>query len=352
MTWWRQPAQLLPVQVRPVGGETVVSYVFRLADANGFARPTMLVRAIGEPIATNVHTGLLERHDITLNTPALDRLAAFTGRSTADLGTTLPSLGTACADRRLSSTTEPLLNPFRSAIRGHCQHCVARIPGHPNVRVHRRSAPAICRRHLRWVDTTRRYPHQVDLSNNIEIITAHRRFQRLLATVDDPAWARQQLCRTTWIAAEWRHHRSRQSIDHTVVDHLQVRWNTRAETLPFPGWTTSLLVMPEAVALAEILCDLEWRRHVAMANDYDLVQFYRLVARRLGQPTQLGDRLAYSHRNDPLKRWVIEYRKQFRTIRDQYWDRVRDQYWRRVRHHTAYDPRFPEAILPTIRHFT
>ena len=59
--------------------------------------------------------------------------------------------------------------------------------------------------------------------------------------------------------------------------------------------------MPEAVALAEILCDLEWRRHVAMANDYDLMQFYRLVARRLGQPTKFSDRLAYSYRIDPLK---------------------------------------------------
>jgi hypothetical protein len=57
MTLWRRPAQLLPVQVRPVGGETVVSYVFRLADANAFARPTMLLRAIGEPVARNVHAG-------------------------------------------------------------------------------------------------------------------------------------------------------------------------------------------------------------------------------------------------------------------------------------------------------
>jgi hypothetical protein len=101
--------------------------------------------------------------------------------------------------------------------------------------------------------------------------------------------------------------------------------------------------MPEAVALAEILCDLDWRRHVAMANDYDLMQFYRLVARRLGQPTKFSDRLAYSYRIDPLKSWVIEYRKQFRTIRD--------QHWRRVRTHHPSNPRFPYAILPTIRHF-
>jgi hypothetical protein len=77
-----------------------------------------------------------------------------------------------------------------------------------------------------------------------------------------------------------------------------------------------------------------------MANDYDLMQFYRLVARRLGQATKFSDRFAYSYRIDPLKSWVIEYRKQFRTIRD-----------RRVRTHHPYNPRFPDAILPTIRQF-
>jgi hypothetical protein len=198
------------------------------------------------------------------------------------------------------------------------------------------------RRHHRWVDTTRQYPYQVDLINNIEIITAHRRFQRLLCTVDDPTWARKQLWRTTGIVTEWHYCRDRQSVSYAIVEHLRARWAKRAETLPSSGLATLLLVMPEAVALAEILCDLEWRRHVAMATDYDLVQFYRLVARRLGQPPTVGDRLAYSYRTDPLKRWVIEYRKQFRTIRDQYWSRSRTH---------PYDPLLPDAIVPTIRHF-
>lgn len=322
----------------------MVSYVFRLADANGFARPTLLLRAIGEPIAKNIHAGILDHHDITLNATALARLAALTGRSTASLGKTLPSLGTACADRRLSTRTEPLINAFSSAaIRGHCQQCIARIPGHPNIRVHSRSAPAICRRRHRWVSTTRQHPNQVDLANNIEIITAHRRFQRLLPTTDDPTWAHQQLCCATGIVTEWHHHRNRHSRIPSIFEHLHARWDKRAETLPSPGSATSLLVMPEAVALAEILCDLEWRRHVAMANDYDLIQFYRLVARCLGQPTKFSDRLAYSHRIDPLNRWVIKYRKQFRTIRN--------QHWRRVHTHHPYKPRFPAATLPTIHHF-
>ena len=338
----RRPAQLLPVQVRPVGGETVVSYVFRLADANGFARPTMLLRAIGEPIAKNVHAGILDHHDITLNTPALARLAALTGRATASLRKTLPSLGKSCSDRRLSSTTEPLINPFSSsAIRGHCQQCITSIPGHPNIRVDGRSAPAICRRHHRWVDTNRQHPNQVDLCHNIEIITAHRRFQRLPSTIDDPTWARQQLCRTTGIVTQWHHDRDRHSFSHSVFKELHARWDERARTLPSPGPAMPLLVMPEAVALAEILCDPQWRRYVAIADHYDLPLFYRQVARRLGQPTKFSDQLGYTHRLDPLKSWVIEHRKQFRTLRHQQW---------RLRTLHPYDPRFLDAILPTNRH--
>lgn len=166
----------------------------------------------------------------------------------------------------------------------------------------------------------------------------------MLSTVDDLTWARQQLWRTTGIVTDWHHHWDRQSFSHSIFEHLHARWDKRAETLPSPGSATSLLVMPEAVALAEILCDLEWRRHVAMANDHDLIQFYRLVAQRLGQSTKFSDRLAYSYWIDPLKSWVIEYRKQFRTIRDEHWRRVRT-------HHPYNNPRFPDAILPTIRHF-
>jgi hypothetical protein len=265
-------------------------------------------------------------------------LAALTGRATASLRKTLPSLGKSCSDRRLSSTTEPLINPSStSAIRGHCQQCITAIPGHPNIRVDGRSAPAICRRHHRWVDTNRQHPNQVDLCHNIEIITAHRRFQRLPSTIDDPTWARQQLCRTTGIVTQWHHDRDRHSFSHSVFKELHARWDERARTLPSPGTATPLLVMPEAVALAEILCDPQWRRYVAIADHYDLPLFYRQVARRLGQPTKFSDQLGYTHRLDPLKSWVIEHRKQFRTLRHQQG---------RLRTLHPYDPRFLNAILP------
>lgn len=338
MTVWHRPVQPLPVQVRPVGGETVVSYLFRLADANGFARPTVLLRTIGEPVTSNVRAGMLDHHDITLNTPALARLEALTGRSSARLQRALPSLQTPRADVRLSSTTEPLISAYKdSAIRGHCQLCVARIAGHPNVRVHPGSADSICRHHHRWVETTLTRPNQVDLSRNLEIITAYRRFDRLLVTAGDLVWARQQLLRTTEIVTRW-HHQHRRTRPDDVFDHLHARWDRRAQTLPTSDSATSLLMMPEAVALAEILCDLRWRRHLAMAHDFDLVSFYRLVARRLGQPAKFGGQLAYSYQYDPLKEWVVRHRNLFRF--------ERDQHWKRVDSHYPYNPRFANAILP------
>lgn len=343
MTVWHRPARPLPVQVRPVGGETVVSYLFRLADANGFARPTVLLRTLGEPVISNVRAGMLEHHDLTLNTPAVARLEALTGRSAARLRHALPSLQTPRDDVRLSNTTVPLISAYKdSAIRGHCQPCVVRIPGHPNIRVHPGVSNSICRRHHRWVETTRTRPDQVDLSHNVEIITAHRRVDRMLVTSGDRAWARQQLCCATAIVTHW-YHRDRRTGSAAGFGHLHARWDRRARTLPTSDAAMSLLVLPEAVVLAEILCDLRWRRHLAMAHDFDLVSFYRLVARRLGQSRKFAEQLAYSYQDDPLKEWVARHRNIFRSDRN--------QHWKRVDSHYPYNPRFANAILPALRMF-
>ncbi len=44
---WQKPAAPLPFKVRPVRGETTLSFVFRLAAANEIIRPTTLIRSIG-----------------------------------------------------------------------------------------------------------------------------------------------------------------------------------------------------------------------------------------------------------------------------------------------------------------
>ena len=47
--------------------------------------------------------------------------------------------------------------------------------------------------------------------------------------------------------------------------YLNTRWDVRAARLPVEAGR-GLVVLPEAVTLAEFLWNLEWRRHVAMAE--------------------------------------------------------------------------------------
>jgi hypothetical protein len=55
-----------------------------------------------------------------------------------------------------------------------------------------------------------------------------------------------------------------------------------------------MLVLPEAVTVAEVLCDLDWRRHVAMVdNSSDLARFYHRIGRRLGQSRRFSQDMAW-----------------------------------------------------------
>ena len=54
MKLWHAPARALPVTVRPIGGETVLSYARRLSAANDLP-PTTILRALGQ--LTNAGSG-------------------------------------------------------------------------------------------------------------------------------------------------------------------------------------------------------------------------------------------------------------------------------------------------------
>lgn len=113
MKLWQQPAQQLPIRVRPVFGETVLSYVFRLAHANDLDRPTLLLRALGRPQGPVTRFLLDNDYEVSLNELALRRLETFTGRPAERLRTALSNLGrvaTAPEDRTIW-----LYKPPRSA---------------------------------------------------------------------------------------------------------------------------------------------------------------------------------------------------------------------------------------------
>jgi hypothetical protein len=124
---WQQPATPLPFRVRPVRGETTMSYVFRLATANELVRPTTLLRSIGQPSNVQPHQFMLrDGFEVKLNAPAQQRLAVFAGIPLQRLRRCLPLPAfTDGADDH--GTPRLAMVGAGSQTRSHCTRCIARV---------------------------------------------------------------------------------------------------------------------------------------------------------------------------------------------------------------------------------
>lgn len=320
MKLWQQTAQQLPVRVRPLRMETLFSYAARLAAANELNRPTTLLRALGHPHGNLTQTALRD-HDIALNPPALARLETFTGIPAQRLRKALPAVN-GRVDLPGDIPRTKLLRCWN--LRQPCDGCASRIPGRPTIMVHSPGFPALCTRHRRWLDGDK-VRSQIELGDVPEMMTAHRRYLRLRTRIavdrDSREWLQQQLRTACAVAQGWV---TRSRWDNPRMHH---RWAARNTVLK--PWSSvvapsDLLVFPEAVALTEILTDLRWRRHVAMAqHDTDLKPFYRRVAERLNQPPRFAATTHYLLRRDPLRRWIDGLRQHHEPTRTEYWQRQR-----------------------------
>jgi hypothetical protein len=185
---WNAPARALPVTVRPLGGETVISYARRLSEANDL-RPTTIMRALGQ---LNRGSGyhLLE-HDAWLNEQALDRLEAYSGISRPRLTRALPALRQQPPGRPLPAD-RPALDVYQPWPRARqaCRQCRLRASGRPGspVMVLPGASPMVCQHHKRWLGAPGETA-QYDLSAAGEILTAQRRCTQLLAGSPDRQWA-------------------------------------------------------------------------------------------------------------------------------------------------------------------
>ena len=94
------------------------------------------------------------------------------------------------------------------------------------------------------------------------------------------------------------------------------RWRDRAAAL---GITVTgkqpprIVTFPEAVTLAAILTNLNWRRHVAL--DWDNQPFYQRVAESIGEQSYP----TWPHSTDPVRRWVRVHRARFQQLRAWSW---------------------------------
>ena len=73
------------------------------------------------------------------------------------------------------------------------------------------------------------------------------------------------------------------------------------------------MTFPEAVTLAAILTDLDWRRNVAL--DWDDRPFYQRIAESIGERSYPRWLLA----NNPVRWWIRYHRARFEQLRHRPW---------------------------------
>jgi hypothetical protein len=182
---WRH-RQSLPIRVAPIAGETIASYLERLAAANHLPVCPLLAHLPSWFTARTV------THDDRSGTARADtadteHLAALSGLSTSTLLHALPAFGFGPHHGR---------SPVRATHA--CRRCAARHRHTEPVPVHLPAHQRLCARHWIWLGSTT----QIDLAATPEIIHAHRRAARLAHRYTAPrlllaeVTARQQIIAT------------------------------------------------------------------------------------------------------------------------------------------------------------
>jgi hypothetical protein len=103
-------------------------------------------------------------------------------------------------------------------------------------------------------------------------------------------------------------------MDWAKLEHMPLfnrRWRDRAAALGRPasaGNPPRVAIFPEAVALAAILTNLTWRRHVAL--EWDVKPFYQRIAASIGEESYPY----WPYHNDPVRRWARTHRSRFARL--------------------------------------
>ncbi|MBD9702072.1 MULTISPECIES: TniQ family protein [Streptomyces] len=265
----------LPLRPPPVHGETIGSYLNRLADANHLT--------IGH-LSSLIGPSRQHRRDdnrVGYWTPeGLSRLAALTSRSPASLIHAMPPLGTIGNPiRRLPlSATEEVIEPRR---RPACRPCMARRHVRGLVI---RSTPhheGVCHRHRRWLLGD----EQHRLTRLPEVLQANRQHQRIARRGTHPSTA------LAYVGA--RDRLVKWFTNEVGSPLLRQRWNRRLDALgedPFgdphhPSETRiELVAYPEVVVLTGLFASPHWRNHPRLLTE--TAQRFGIAPQEL--PSDLG----------------------------------------------------------------
>jgi hypothetical protein len=261
-----------------VPGETVESFLHRLADANVMDRAYLRTLAAGD------------HHEDAM--PRVPVLALLSGRPERTLLHALPELTppgpVPAGGGQPSWSTGP-----------GCELCNAARGAAKPVRVWHAAEDVLCRRHLRWTAGSIYYylEKQPDLAGQPEILAARRSYRRM-ARAHGRETARSAYFKATRILDEWRH---AGSYDYCRTDGF----SRRTTRFLGPEWTVDLdsplasaARYPQVVALARLLASPYWmgqavRDHVAAGRpDKEQRKVVARAVREYRHTTWIAARLA------------------------------------------------------------
>ncbi|WP_430783354.1 TniQ family protein [Actinoplanes sp. G11-F43] len=236
---WKSDLRRLPVQVRPLPGELVFSYMHRLGRANRTGTGLLLDHlgeGTGWTISRQIHT-----YDLELNEHAFFRLSLLSGyyedplRRVLHVRRTRKGWPPAYTWHRFTSRDNDLVRP--------CSHCAARYNVQTLAMTKRPSVLPICLRHGRAL-APHTEPRAVDQSLHPapEILTAWRRFtilRRRRRNTVTTAFTTASEITNDWARAKTG-----------SADHIAQRWRDRAALLP--DVTGDVIRSPETIALTTL----------------------------------------------------------------------------------------------------
>ncbi|MFJ1568721.1 TniQ family protein [Streptomyces erythrochromogenes] len=281
----------LPLSVRLVAGESVASFIGRLAAANGL-RAADVVGYVGgtrreiDPQAVEVRLG----------EAAIEDLSVLAGRTVDQLRRSLPTV------RRPvhGSAVRVVVWPQGHGVVQQCELCCRAAGDGPPAWLVAVQAFDVCRRHARWLGCAGSHS-QMSLAGLPEVVLAHERRRRFERRVGP--YGQALLADAFQVAVYWWSCFQMASTDG---------WARREAVLGLTRrrlWAVPIVVYPEVVTLAEAMAVRERQRCYGRAFDGQTTRWHtgrwsRWVGERLGLSEELaagGERALHlwlmAHRN-------------------------------------------------------
>ncbi|MCK9928175.1 hypothetical protein MXD62_13490 [Frankia sp. Mgl5] len=249
----------LPITPPPMSGETIGSFLHRLADDN---RTTD-----GWP------------------PEALPRLAALTGRNVLTLQHALPALRTVGTN----APSHPRANIPNRPVRLACRLCAARRGAHGVVLRRTADHECVCPTHRRWLNTG----EQLGLTALPEVLQANKRHRRIPRGHDTDYLQAAQLTSGWYFQTDG-------------PPELRHRWDRRLAALPTDPFgdpyrpshaRVELVAYPESVTLASLFASAHWQESDLLPAE---------AGRRLGIPCPVQAKMT-SRRAIDLKSVILTW---------------------------------------------